>query len=96
MRYFAIAGVLAFCFWAVRASALTVDEIVKLKQAGVSDETIQLLIEGEGDAKSAGVWTTKDGWRVHTTEVRPARRVEQYPAVPYPLWIAPRVFAGRR
>jgi len=96
MRYFWIAGALAMFLYVGNANALTVDEIVKLKQAGVSDETIQLLIEREGDAKSAGVWTTRDGWRVHTTEVRPARRVEQYPPVLYPLWIAPRVFAGRR
>jgi len=46
------------------AQALTVDEIVRLKQAGVSDSTIELLIRGDGDSRSAGTWKTKDGWRV--------------------------------
>ena len=34
-------------FFAVPLHALTVDEIIKLKQAGVEDRTIQMLIEQE-------------------------------------------------
>jgi hypothetical protein len=52
------------------AQALTVAEIIRLKQAGVSDPTIELLIKGDGDSRSAGTWKTKDGWVVHTTETR--------------------------
>ena len=31
------------------ANALTIDEIIKLKQGGVSDETIQLLIRRDSE-----------------------------------------------
>ena len=36
------------------AHALTVDEIIKLNKAGVSDTTINLLIERDGSARAAG------------------------------------------
>ena len=52
------------------AHALTIDEIIKLKKAGVSDSTIELLIERDGSPRAAGTWRTKDGWIIHTTEVR--------------------------
>ena len=78
------------------AQALTVDEIIELKQAGVGDATIQLLIESEGTSRAAGVWRTKDGWIVHTTETR-ERKVSEYGhADTYPLVVFPRVFVGRR
>jgi hypothetical protein len=51
------------------SDALTVDEIIKLKRAGVSDSTIEFLIKRSGDARSAGVWK-QDGWIVHSTESR--------------------------
>jgi hypothetical protein len=38
---------LCFIFFVGTLHALTVDEIIKLKQAGVEDRTIQLLIEKE-------------------------------------------------
>ena len=38
---------LCFVFFVGTLHALTVDEIIKLKQAGVEDRTIQLLIEKE-------------------------------------------------
>ena len=38
---------LCFIFFVGALHALTVDEIIKLKQAGVEDRTIQLLIEQE-------------------------------------------------
>ena len=56
------------------AQALTVDEIIRLKQAGVSDSTIKQVIKGDGDSRSAGTWKTKDGWIVHTAETREPRR----------------------
>jgi hypothetical protein len=70
--------------------ALTVDEIIKLKRAGVSDSTIELLIKRAGDAKSAGVWK-QDGWIVHTTDTREYRQdfepsFNQYPIAVYP-WV---------
>jgi hypothetical protein len=77
------------------ASALTVDEIIKLKKAGVSDSTIELLIERGGDAHSAGVWR-QDGWIVHTT----SRRASSYEQVPYhygyPVVVYPHVSVRRR
>ena len=48
------------------AQALTVDAIIRLKQAGVSDSTIKQVIKGDGDSQSADTWETKDGWIVHT------------------------------
>ena len=74
---------------------MTVDEIIKLKQAGVSDLMIELLIKRSGDAKSAGVWK-QDGWIIHTTDTRERR--EDYDARydVYPIFVYPRVFVGRR
>lgn len=78
------------------AQALTVDEIIRLKQAGVSDSTIEMLIQGDGDSRTAGTWKTQDGWIVHTTETR-QRKVSEYGhADHYPLVVLPRVFVGRR
>ena len=77
------------------AHALTVDEIIKLKRAGVSDLTIELLITRGGDARSAGTWK-RDGWIVHTTEGRfpDAARFESYNDG-YPIAVYPQFF-GRR
>jgi len=55
------------------AQALTTDEIIKLKQAGVADTTIELLIAKDADqAKRSGI-IRQDGWIVHTTEIHEAR-----------------------
>jgi hypothetical protein len=78
------------------SQALTVDEIIKLKQAGVSDSTIELLIKRGGDARSAGVWK-QDGWIIHSTESR-------FPDEPridtdygdYPIAAYPQFLGGRR
>lgn len=42
--------------------ALTVDEVIRLKEAGVSDETIQMLIKHPppGPYKTMGTWEVKD------------------------------------
>jgi hypothetical protein len=79
------------------ANALTVDEIIKLKKAGVSDTTIELLIERDGSARAPGTWRTKDGWIVHTTEVREPRSYANYNAgSSSPIFVEPNISLGRR
>jgi hypothetical protein len=95
MRRLSLSVVAFFSLGLATVHALTVDEIVKLKQAGVSDSTIEMLIKGDGDSRTAGTWKTKDGWIVHTTETR-ERKVYEYGADPYPLVVFPRVSVGRR
>ncbi len=78
------------------ASALSVDEIIKLKQAGVADSTIELLIKRGGDARSAGVWQ-QDGWIVHSTERRfPDTAPSESSYSAFPLEVYPQFFGGRR
>jgi hypothetical protein len=75
--------------------ALTVDEIVKLKQAGVADSTIELLIKRGGDARSAGVWK-QDGWIIHSTESKfPEAPKTQHYQEGFPLTVYPQIFPGR-
>jgi hypothetical protein len=78
------------------AHALTVDEIIKLKQAGISESTIELLIKRGGDARSAGVWK-QDGWIVYSTESRfpDTPRFENYQSH-YPITVYPQIYGGRR
>ncbi len=87
-----------FISWSLAAAshALTIEEIIKLKQAGVADSTIELLIERGGDARSAGTWK-QDGWIVHSTESRfPDKpRYEPHHGY-YPTTVYPRVFGARR
>jgi hypothetical protein len=84
-------------FSVASANALTVDEIIKLKQAGVGESTIQMLIERDGTSKAAGTWRTKDGWVVHTTDTREPQPVlfDGY-QFSYPLSVYPQVWRGRR
>ena len=96
MRIFLIAIMIGFAFLSTAANALTVDEIIKLKQAGVSDSTIELLIKRGGDARSAGVWK-QDGWIIHSTETRfphTPKTASYYDA--YPITVYPQFFSGRR
>jgi hypothetical protein len=87
-----LAVMVTFCSLTAVCHGLTVDEIIKLKQAGVSDSTIELLIQRSGDARSAGVWK-QDGWIIHSTESR-------FPDLPtiepyydgYPLAVYPQFF----
>jgi len=94
MRRLILSAVVFFSLGPATAHALTVDEIVKLKQAGVGDATIRLLIESEGTSRAAGVWRTKDGWIVHTTDTRVLTSGSVQGA--YSMVIRPRVFAGGR
>ena len=81
----------------VPAQALTIDEIIKLKKAGVSDSTIELLIERDGSPRAAGIWRTKDGWLIQTTEVREPRPYANYDSRnSYPIFVEPNVSLGRR
>jgi hypothetical protein len=75
--------------------ALSVEEIIKLKHAGVSDSTIELLIKRGGDARSAGVWK-QDGWIVYSTESRfpDTPRFENHQS-DYPITVYPQIYGGR-
>ncbi len=80
------------------AQALTVDEIIRLKQAGVSDSTIEMVIKGDGDSRSAGTWKTKDGWIVHTTETRERQNYsdDRYYGNEYPIAVYPNAYFRRK
>ena len=78
--------------------ALTVQEILSLKKAGVSEETIQMLLEREREERAmalrAGTWKTGDSRVVYSTEgnattTQPNQEV-------YPLCIYPQIDAARR
>jgi len=77
--------------------ALTIDEIIKLKQGGVSDETIQLLIRRDSDYRLSGTWKTKDGWIIHSTEMGARYKpVDATYQNLYPIDVYPQVFPRRR
>ena len=77
--------------------ALTVEEILSLKKAGVSEETIQMLLEREREDKAmalrAGTWKLPDGRVVYSTEGNPSspqQNQEIYPLCIYPQIDVPR------
>jgi hypothetical protein len=76
----------ALLLLASAADALTVAEILALKKAGVSDETLQMLIERERDEKimalRAGTWKLSDGRTVYATEGLPNLEAEAPAYVP--------------
>jgi hypothetical protein len=89
----------ALLLWSVApAYALTVGEILSLKKAGVSEETIQMLLEREREERAlalrAGTWKTGDGRVVYSTEGN-ATTTQPYQEV-YPLCIYPQIDAPRR
>jgi hypothetical protein len=97
MKRLALFTVACFLLLSTIAQALTVDEIIRLKQAGVSDSTIELLIKADGDNRSAGTWKTKDGWIVHTTETRePAISPDNRYQTDYPIAVYPGAYFRRR
>ncbi|HEY2990958.1 MAG TPA: hypothetical protein VGL11_24815 [Candidatus Binatia bacterium] len=83
---------------AAPAYALTVDEILALKKAGVSEETIQMLLEREREDKAmalrAGTWKTGDGRVVYSTEGN-APSAQPYQEV-YPLCVFPQIDVPRQ
>ena len=90
-----LALIVTFWLYPAVSHGLTVDEVIKLKQAGVADSTIELLIKRGGDARSAGVWK-QDGWIVHSTESRfpDELRIDPYYG-DYPLAVYPEFSGGR-
>jgi hypothetical protein len=90
-----LAVIVAFWLYPGVSYGLTVDEIIKLKAAGVSDSAIELLIKRSGPARSTGIWK-QDGWIVHSTPSRltePSARESHY--TDYPMAVYPQVFGGR-
>ena len=77
------------------AQALTIEEIIKLKRAGVSDSTIELLIKRSGDPRSSGGWK-QDGWIVHSTESKFPDTEAEILQPGYPITVYPQVFGGPR
>jgi hypothetical protein len=83
---------LSSLFLAVPSFALTVEEIIALKKAGVSEETIQMLLEREEKAMEirAGTWKLRDGRTVYSNEGA-APPAPQYGPEAYPLCIYPTI-----
>lgn len=52
--------------WASPARALTVEEILALKKAGVSEQTIQMLLEREREEREAA--ERSEAWRTPETD----------------------------
>ncbi len=97
MRLFTLVLLVSLFLAFEAANALTVDEIIKLKQGGVSDETIQLLIRGDSDYRLSGTWKTKDGWIIHSTRIGGyGKELDATYQNLYPLEVYPQVFPGRR
>ena len=91
------AGLLMSLILAGTVNALTVDEIIKLRQGGVSDETIQLLIRRDSDYRVSGTWRTKDGWIIHSTEMGSRHQSPELSySNPYPIEVYPQVFPRHR
>jgi len=89
------------------ARALTPEEILKLKEAGVSEETLQLMLRNERENKISadkleqgyvtdhrGTWKLKDGRTITSTGKRrlPLHYLTEYPPVsPYAPYIYPHI-----
>jgi len=97
MRFFTPVLLVSLFLSFATANALTVDEIIKLKQGGVSDETIQLLIRRDSEYRPSGTWKTKDGWIIHSTEMGGHHKtVDATYQNPYPIEVYPQIFPGHR
>jgi hypothetical protein len=66
-----IFGSLLYSFF---TAALTVDEIIKLKRAGVAAPTIELLTKKSTERERITGIVRHDGWMIHTAEPREAER----------------------
>lgn len=75
LAFFSLTLAIILLTLAAPAWALTVAEILALKKAGVSEETLQMLLERERDDKAmalrAGTWKLRDGRTVYSTEGLP-------------------------
>jgi hypothetical protein len=69
-----LVSLLVFLLSSIPAWALTTEEILALKKAEVSDETLQRLLEQEHEDKllteHLGTWTTPDGRVIRSTGKR--------------------------
>ncbi|HVO95574.1 MAG TPA: hypothetical protein VMT22_22145 [Terriglobales bacterium] len=92
MRRFAYFFFSALLLLPALSQALTVDEVIKLKRAGVADSTIEALIEKDAATARRTGMIRRDGWLVHTTDTREAEPVpvetygNEYPIQVYP-WV---------
>lgn len=79
--------------WPATARAVTIEEIIRLKQAGIADSTIELLIRR--DVPFAGVWK-EDGWIVYSTKSRfpDVPRVEDYQSE-NPMTVYPEIYGDK-
>jgi len=89
----ALTAVIALASFVAPAGALTVAEILALKKNGVSEETLQMLLDREIEEKAmalrAGTWKLRDGRTVYSTEGLP--EVEVPPPSAYVPCIYPEV-----
>lgn len=80
---------LGFLFSILPAYPLTVEEILTLKKAGVTEKTIQMLLQREHEDVSAaerlGIWTTRDGRVIRST---PPSSCDSHHAH-YPISVSP-------
>jgi hypothetical protein len=94
LKVFFVALFASLALSAAPGFSLTVEEIIALKKAGVSEETIQMLLEREREDKSmalrAGTWKLGDGRTVYTTEGS-SPGAPQYGPEAYPLCIYPMI-----
>ena len=79
------------------AYSLTVVEVLALKNAGVGDDTIQMLIEAERQGRAVadriGHYRTSDGWLVHTTPGSVSSDISPNSSYgSYPFCISPSIF----
>ncbi len=74
---------LLFFVWSSPTLALTPAEVLKLKEAGVSEETIQMMLQNEAESRISsdqveqgyatdhmGSWQLRDGRTIHSTGKR--------------------------
>jgi hypothetical protein len=94
LKVFSVALLVFLGLSATPGFSLTVEEILALKKAGVSEETIQMLLEREREEKAmalrAGTWKLGDGRTVYSTEGA-APPASQYGPEAYPLCIYPMI-----
>ncbi len=88
---------LLFFVWSSPTLALTPAEVLKLKDAGVSEETIQMMLQNEAESRISsdqveqgyatdhmGSWQLRDGRTIHSPGKRqlPLDYPTQYPTPP--------------
>ncbi len=92
-----IISLMLTAFWASVAFTLTPTEVLKLKEAGLSEETIQMMLQNEAESRISsdqveqgyatdhmGSWQLRDGRMIHSTGKRrlPLDYPTEYPTPP--------------